>query len=96
MLIAGLLGIAASLATELVKFINLKVDSFPPLRGKGAFLVALVAAVAGGAIKVFAIDNVPFTWTAFTASSAQIFAYAQIYFVLIADKLGLVIDQKNV
>jgi hypothetical protein len=87
-LVTGLLGIASSLVAELVTWINKKLSG-TVMKGNGAFIVALLIALVGGGIKVL-LDGFKITdWSTFGTYFAQVFAISQIWFYLIAQKLGL-------
>ena len=91
MLISILLGIATSLATELVRWIDKKLVG-TPAEGRGAFLLAFALAFLASALKVLVFDRMPgialvlrSSWHTVTI----IFTVSQVYFHLIAKPLGL-------
>ena len=101
MIITILLGILSSTVAELVSYLNVKLEN-TPLRGTAAFLMALLMAFIGGAIKIFYIDAVPFpslhdftAWKAIYPAFAQVWTVSQIYFILVVEKLGLDVKKES-
>lgn len=86
LLTIAILGIAASLATEIITWINAKLSG-TVLQGKGAFILSIVVALIGATASVYVKGD--FSWSELSATGAQIWAVSQLYFVLIAQWLGL-------
>lgn len=91
MLLTVIFGIASSLLTELATWANKKLDN-TPLQGDGAFLVVLAISFVGAFVKMVLVDHVAFDWTNLTQTGSQIFAVAEVYFMLFATKLGLTVN----
>lgn len=91
-MILGILAIASSLLTEVVTWANREIESFPPLRGKGAFLVALVLSFVGATFKIVVLDGADLSWTNLAQTGSAIFTLAQVWFLFIAQKIGLEAD----
>lgn len=92
-LIVGLLGIASSIVTELVTWLN-KVTTGTVLQGKGAFIVSLFLAFVGAAFRIGFTQSLSFgDWHAWATIGSQIWAVSQVYFVLIAQTFGLEVKE---
>jgi hypothetical protein len=90
-----LLGIAASLFTEVATAIN-KVISGTVLKGDGAFILAFGIAFIAAVIDFvttpgFTLSSIT-SWGSFVADFGQIFTISQIFFFVIYQKLGLDIN----
>lgn len=93
-----LIGIASSYLAEFVTWINQKLQN-TLLKGDGAFLLSLFAALVGGAVKVFYFDHVAFdlhNLTAITASFTEIWTISQVYFLFIMKKFSLDVKESGV
>lgn len=95
MITAIILGIVSSTVAEIVTALNKKLTG-TVLQGEAAFLIALLFALVGGAVKVFYIDGNPLPTTYDYASLkmlwpafAQVWTVAQIYFLYVTKKLNL-------
>lgn len=92
-LLLGLLGIASSIATEVINGINAKLNN-TVLKGDGAFILAAAVAFVIAGIQAAFTVGINFTNPgAFLSSVAtygsQVWAVSQIFFVGIYQKLGL-------
>ena len=81
------LGVLASVATEAVTWINKKLSG-TVLKGNGAFLLAAVVALIGGAFQVWQ-SGVPFAWGSLYTSFAQIWVISQGFFLIVVQTLNL-------
>lgn len=88
------LGVATSLLTDLIKYVNNKLRN-TALAGDGAFLVLGVVSIVVGSVKVFYVDGTEFSWGNLASSIGSIFAVANVYFTLIAKKLGINVVSKK-
>lgn len=84
------MGIISSLATEVVTWLN-KAFTGTVLQGDGAFVLSTVVAFI---IAIFAAVTSPgfvlaSNWQSLVSEFAVVFASAQIWFVLVYQKLGL-------
>lgn len=82
------IGVLASVAAEIITWINKKLTG-TLLQGDGAFLLAAGVALIGGAIKVYS-TGVPLTdlgalWASFT----QVWAVSTVFFLGVVQVLGL-------
>lgn len=100
MIITTILGIASSLVSEIITWLNQKLTG-TFLEGNGAFLVALLIAFVGATIKYFYVDANPLpasynfaTLKDMFPAFAQVWTISQIYFIIIAKNLN--IDTKKV
>jgi hypothetical protein len=97
MLTTAILGIASSVATELVKYLNSKL-TWKPLAGKAALLLSIVLALIAGFVRIVIID-VPlgYIWSVETliALSVTAFGWSQLYFRTIAKWFGLTVDRSS-
>jgi hypothetical protein len=97
MLTTALLGIASSIATELVKWLNSKL-TWKPLAGKAALLLSIALALVAGFVRIVIID-VPLTYIwnveTFIALSVTAFGWSQLYFRTLAKWFGLTVDQSS-
>lgn len=84
--VIGLLGIATSIVTEVVTWLNAKFNG-TLLQGKAAFIVTLVVSLIGGAFKV-GFSHIT-DWSSLLTAFSQVFAVSQVYFALVAKTLGL-------
>lgn len=82
----AILGILASVATELITYINSKLNG-TVLTGKGAFLLAIVLSLVGGIVKVWIAGD--WSWGSISTDFAQVFAVSQVFFVFILQWLGI-------
>jgi len=85
------LGVLSSVATELIVWLNQKLQG-TVLQGKASFLLATVVSVVIACVKVFYVDGVPFAignYTTMAPIFAQVFAASQIFFVLVVKNLNL-------
>lgn len=78
MLLTILIGIGASVVTELITWIN-KLLSGTVLKGDGAFMLAALVAFVGATVKIYLIPTVGFQ--EFLASFASIWAVSQVIFL---------------
>lgn len=84
-----LFGIASSLATEVVTWLN-KAWTDTVLHGRGAFFLSLVIALLVAAGKLLFVDHVGVgSWEELISFTSQVWTISQIWFVLIATRLGL-------
>lgn len=97
-----LLGIVSSTVAEIVTAINKKLQG-TVLQGTAAFLLALLFALIGGAIKVFYIDAVPFptlgdftAWKSLYPAFAEVWTISQIYFLIVTKNLNLDVQAPKV
>ncbi len=82
------LGVLASIAAEIVVWLNKKLTS-TVLKGKAAFLLATVVALVGAGFKV-AYTGIPVTdWVSLGTAFAKVWTVAQLFFVLIVETLKL-------
>ena len=88
MLTLALLGVASTVATEVVTWLN-KILSGTVLKGLGAFILSLVVSVAIASGQVILAGPGVMTWAQFIADLAQIWAVSQVVFVLVIQKLNL-------
>lgn len=97
MLTTALLGLASSVATEVVKWLNKKLVR-TPLQGDAALLLSVVLALLAGLVRVALVD-VPFghVWSveSFLALSATAFGVSQLYFRTIAKWLDLKVSSPS-
>ncbi len=82
------IGVLASIASEVITWINKKLTG-TVLQGDGAFLLAAGVALVGAALKVYS-SGVPLTdvatlWASFT----QVWAVSTVFFMAIVQTLGL-------
>lgn len=89
-MIITLVAIGSSVLTELITWINKKLDG-TPLKGNGAFLVVFFLSIFGAAIKMFYFDHVAFSLSTLVAQAGEIFSVSQLYFTFIASKFGLTV-----
>ena len=82
------IGVFASIAAELITWVNKKLSG-TVLQGDGAFLLAATVALVGGAIKVYS-TGVPLTdINALWASFTQVWAISTAFFLIVVQTLGL-------
>lgn len=81
-----ILGIATSIAAELVTWLNKKLDG-TVLKGDAAFFIAAVVAFIAAAVKLFLVPNVSFQ--DFLTGFAQIWAVSQGFFLIVIQLFGL-------
>ena len=81
-----LLGVLASLATEVITYIDAKLSN-TVLKGDGALLLSAVIALVIAAIKVFSTNAV--TWTGLGAEFGQVWAMSQVFFLVVVQTLHL-------
>lgn len=91
MLSIGLLGIASSILTEVVTWVNKKLST-TPLKNDGSFIVVACISIILAVVKLFFVQHLAFNWNDLVGTSSAIFAAAEIYFVFIASKLGLTVN----
>lgn len=82
------IGVLASIAAEVINWVNKKLTN-TVLHGKASFLLALVVSLIGAAIQVVlngvAITDIKTLFTVF----AEVWTVAQVFFVLIVTTLNL-------
>lgn len=92
MLVTILIGIISSTAAEVATAINKKLQG-TVLKGNGAFLVAFAAAIVGALFVTITKPGFQFgdltNWQNLIATFSQVFTVSQVYFLLIAQRLGL-------
>lgn len=90
MFIAIGLGILSSIATEIITWLN-KSLSGTVLQGDGAFIVATIVSFAIATITVVSVPgfHLSTNWQGLVGFFSVVFTSAQIWFVLVAKKLGL-------
>jgi hypothetical protein len=95
MIVAILIGIITSTIAEVVTALNKRLTG-TVLQGQAAFLIALVLALIGGAVKVFFIDGTPLPTTydyaslkALFPAFAEVWTVAQVYFMFVTKTLSL-------
>jgi uncharacterized membrane protein HdeD (DUF308 family) len=97
MLTTAILGVASSIATELVKWLNRKI-TWKPLAGQAALLLSIVLALVAGFVRIVIVD-VPLAhiWNVetFIALSVTAFGWSQLYFRTLAKWFGLTSDQPS-
>ncbi len=82
------LGVLSSIVAELVTWLNAKLSG-TVLKGKAAFLFALIVALLGGAFQVWH-NGIPLNdWGALYTSFSQIWAVSQVFFIFIVQQFGL-------
>lgn len=81
----GLWGIGASLVTEAITWVNKKLTK-TVLAGRGSFIVIFVISFVAAAVHLgFDFSS----WTAVWQKVAEVFTVSQLWFTLIATKLGI-------
>lgn len=86
------IGVLASIVAEIITKIN-KALTNTVLKGKGAFLLAMVVALIGAGFKVVS-SGVPLTdWHTLGTTFAQVWTVAQGFFVLVVETLGLDVQE---
>lgn len=95
MVISILLGIVSSVVAEFITFVNKKLSG-TVLKGNGAFLVIFAIALIGAAIKQATSGIQIANLNDFIYQFGIIFSASQVYFTLIATKLGLVVQQSQI
>lgn len=94
MLITALLGIASSLVTELIAWVNKKLSG-TALQGDGALILSILLAFGGGFARLL-MTGVPLNdiwdWSTFVSVSATVFGWSQVYFQTISRWLNLRVD----
>lgn len=92
MVITLLLGIAASVFTEIATALN-KLLNNTVLKGDGAFLLAFVMAFIAAAIKEVTMPGFVFAdlfnWATLVQDFTETFTVSQIFFLVIYQRLGL-------
>lgn len=87
-----LLGILSSVATEVVTAINAKLEG-TVLKGDGAFILSFGIALPAAIVKEFMMPGFDFhmllNYQQLAANFSEIFAISQVYFLFVAQKLGL-------
>lgn len=96
--ITTLLGIAASLFTEVATALN-KLFNNTVLKGDGAFVLALGIAFIAAVIDFvttpgFTLSSIH-SWGSFVADFTQVFTISQVFFLLVYQKLGLDINSSG-
>lgn len=81
-----LLGVLASIATEVVTWLNAKLSG-TALKGDAALLLSAVIALVIAAITVFS-GNV-FTWSGIGVEFGQVWATSQVFFLVVVQSLHL-------
>lgn len=95
-MITILLGILSSTIAEAITWLNKKLAG-TVLKGDGAFLIALVLALAGAIVKE--VTTPGFTvahlsdWQSLSTTFGEVFTVSQVYFMFVVKKLGLDIQQ---
>lgn len=87
------IGVLASIAAEAVVWMNKKLTN-TVLRGKGAFILALIVSFVGAGIKVWMDPALVLSWSTLGTAFAQVWAVAQVFFVLVVETLGLDVQAK--
>ena len=81
------LGVLASVAAEVITWINKKLTG-TVLQGDGAFLLAAGVALVGGVFKVYTsgtpVTDLGSLWTSF----AQVWAVSQVFFLVVVQTFG--------
>lgn len=88
MLTTMITGVLASVAAEVVTWLNKKLSN-TVLKGKAAFLLALAVAFVAAFIKVSMAPGFVFSWTALGAEFSEVWAVSQIFFTFVVEYLGL-------
>jgi len=81
-----LLGVAASIATEVVTWLDAKLSG-TVFKGDGALILSAVIAFVFAVIKVFSGNT--FSYSALGAEFAQVWATAQVFFLVVVQTLHL-------
>jgi hypothetical protein len=82
------LGLASSIVAELINWLNLKLTN-TIFRGRGAFILAAVVALVGGAIKTWSNGFGLTNFHAFSISFAEIWTVSQGFFVFVVETFHL-------
>lgn len=91
LLIVCLLGLGSSVITEIIAWVNalLNGTGLTSLKGKGAFLVAMVISFVVALGQATASGQ--FSWSHLGADWSMIFAASQVIFVFIVEWLGITV-----
>lgn len=87
-----LLGVLASVATEVVTWVDAKLSG-TVLKGDGALILSAVVALVLAGIKVF--SGTSFSYSNLGAEFAQVWATAQVFFVAVVQSLNLDVNSTS-
>lgn len=87
MLSTVLLGIASSIASEVITWINKKLSG-TVLVGDGAWLLSAAVAIILATAKVL-MSGIPTDWVSFTTECAMIWATSQVFFIWIVQQFNV-------
>lgn len=98
MLTTILLGIGSSIASEIVTWLNKKLQG-TVLKGDGAFILTFAIALAGALIKQMTTPGFELSdikdYAALSQTFGEIFTVSQVYFVFVAKKLGIEVKPES-
>lgn len=96
LLIVAILGLGSSVLTELISWVNAKINGsgFTSLQGKAALLVSIAVAFIAATIQAVASGH--FSLSTLGADWSEIFASSQLIFAFIISQLGLTVPALTV